>query len=188
VAKDINILTICGSLRAGSLNRMLMNSLPEMAPDGMTITEAPSIGDIPLFNGDVLTADGVPASVTALADAVAAADGVIVVTPEYNFSVPGGLKNALDWISRLPDQPFAGKPIAIQTASPGPLGGARVQYHLRQVMVFLDAMVMNKPEVFVGLAGQRIDADSGRLSDEASRKFVTEHLAAFAAYVTCYGA
>ena len=187
MSTDINIITICGSLRAGSLNRMLMNSLPEMAPDGMTITEAPSIADIPLFNGDVLAADGVPAPVTALAEAVAAADGVIIVTPEYNFSVPGGLKNALDWISRLPDQPFAGKPVAIQTASPGPLGGARVQYHLRQVMVFLDAMVMNKPEIFVGLAGQRIDSDAGRLTDEASRGFVTDHLAAFATYVGRYG-
>ena len=124
---------------------------------------------------------------TALADAVAAADGVIFVTPEYNFSVPGGLKNALDWVSRLPDQPFAGKPVAIQTASPGPVGGARVQYHLRQIMVFLDAMVMNKPEVFVGLAGQRIDADAGRLADEDSRKFVGDQLAAFATYIGRYG-
>ena len=186
MSKDLNILTICGSLRAGSLNRMLMNSLPEMAPDGMTITEAPGIGDIPLFNGVPLRMWG--RNPAKLADAVAAADGVIIVTPEYNFSVPGGLKNALDWVSRLPDQPFAGKPVAIQTASPGPLGGARVQYHLRQVMVFLDAMVMNKPEIFVGLAGQRIDADTGRLTDEASRKFVTDHLAAFATYVGRYGA
>lgn len=187
MAKDINVVGICGSLRAGSLNRMLMNSLQDLAPAGMTITEAPGIGDIPLFNGDVLAADGVPASITALADAVAAADGVIIVTPEYNFSVPGGLKNALDWVSRLPDQPFAGKPVAIQTASPGPLGGARVQYHLRQVLVFLDAMVMSKPEVFVGLAGQRIDADAGRLADEDSRKFVAAHLESFAAYIGRYG-
>lgn len=187
MAKDINVVSICGSLRAGSLNRMLMNSLQELAPAGMTITESPSVGDMPLFNGDVLSADGVPAGASALADAVAAADGVMFVTPEYNFSVPGGLKNALDWVSRLPDQPFAGKPVAIQTASPGPVGGARVQYHLRQVMVFLDAMVMNKPEVFVALAGQRIDADAGRLVDEDSRKFVAAHLEAFAAYIARYG-
>ncbi|HCP01174.1 MAG TPA: hypothetical protein DIT35_06750, partial [Rhodospirillaceae bacterium] len=96
MSKETKILSICGSLRAGSLNRMLANSLQELAPNGMMITESPSIGDIPIFNGDVLSADGVPPSVAALADAVAAADGVVFVTPEYNFSVPGGLKNALD--------------------------------------------------------------------------------------------
>ena len=187
MSKELNITAICGSLRVGALNRMLMNSLQDLAPSGMEITESPSIGDIPLFNGDLLAADGVPTSITALAAAVAAADGVMIVTPEYNFSVPGALKNALDWISRLPDQPFAGKPVAIQTASPGPLGGARVQYHLRQVLVFLDAMGMSKPEVFVGLAGQRMDTDEGRLVDEDSRKFVAAHLQSFAAYIGRYG-
>ena len=85
-----------------------------------------------------------------MAEKITAADGVIIVTPEYNYSVPGILKNALDWLSRLSPQPLAGKPVAIQTASPGLIGGARAQYHLRQSLVFLDALVLNKPEAMVG--------------------------------------
>ena len=98
----LNILSICGSLRKGSFNAMVQRLLPSLAPDGMTIKPAPSFADFPLYNADVQNSTGFPAPVKALADAIRAADGVIFCSPEYNFSIPGGLKNAIDWVSRLP--------------------------------------------------------------------------------------
>jgi chromate reductase len=176
-----NVITICGSLRKGSYNRMLMNLLPSLAPAGTSLKLAPSFADFPIYNADVQE-KGFPASVTALADAVRAADGVIIVTPEYNFSTPGGLKNALDWVSRIKDQPFAGKPVALQSCSQGPVGGARMQYHLRQTMIFLDAFTLNKPEIFVGNCASKFN-DKGELTDETTRNFVKQQLEAFAKYI-----
>src|SRR5262249_6371479 len=146
--RTLNVITICGSLRKGSVNRMVMKALPALAPEGMQITEAPPISEFPLYNADIQNSTGFPAPVQVLAEAIRPADGVIFNSPEYNFGIPGPLKNAIDWVSRLPTQPFAGKPIALQSASPGPVGGARVQYDLRRSMVFLDALTLNKPEIF----------------------------------------
>lgn len=182
-----NIVSICGSLRKGSYNRMLMQTLPELAPPGLSIVEAPSFAAFPLYNADVQAATGFPAQVTALADAIRAADGVVFCTPEYNFSMPGGLKNAIDWVSRLPNQPFAGKPIAIQSASPGQLGGGRVQYELRRTMVFLDALTLNKPEIFIGSCAPKFDDKTGTLTDETARGLVTQQLAAFAKFIDRHG-
>src|SRR5215813_9758651 len=170
-------------MRKGSYNRMVMKALPGLAPAGMSLTEAPSFAEFPLYNADVQNSSGFPADVTALADAIRAADGVIFCTPEYNFSLPGGLKNAIDWVSRLPNQPFAGKPVAIQSASPGPLGGGRVQYDLRRMMVFLDALTLNKPEVFVGNCASKFDEKTGELTDETTRTFIKQQLEAFAAFI-----
>jgi chromate reductase len=167
---------------------MLMKALPELAPPGFSIAEAPSFREFPLYDADIQGATGFPAAVTALADAIRAADGVVFCTPEYNFSLPGGLKNAIDWVSRLPNQPFAGKPIAIQSASPGPLGGARVQYDLRRAMVFLDALTLNKPEIFVGGCAQKFDEKTGTLTDATTRDFVKQQLAAFARFIERHGA
>ena len=183
----MNIASICGSLRKGSYNRMLMNALAGLAPAGMSIKEAPSFSEFPLYNADIQNTTGFPAAVGTLADVIRAADGVIVCTPEYNFSLPGGLKNAIDWLSRLPNQPFAGKPIAIQSASPGPLGGGRVQYELRRTMVFLDALTLNKPEIFVGGCAAKIDEKTGELTDETTRTFVNQQLDAFAKFVARHG-
>jgi chromate reductase len=177
--KSLNVISICGSLRKGSFNAIVQRALPSLAPDGMVLKEAPPFAAFPLYNADVQTATGFPEPVTALADAIRAADGVIIVTPEYNFSIPGGLKNAIDWVSRLPSQPFAGKPIALQSASPGPVGGARVQYDLRKAMVFLDAFVLNKPEIFIGGCGSKFDEKTGTLTDETTRNFIKQQLAAF---------
>src|SRR5579872_4766603 len=105
--KSLNVITICGSLRKGSYNAMVQRALPSLAPQGLGLTAAPSFAEFPLYNADVQTATGFPAAVNALADAIRAADGVIIVSPEYNYSIPGGLKNAIDWVSRLPNQPFA---------------------------------------------------------------------------------
>ena len=115
---------------------------------------------MPLYDADI-QAKGFPAEANALADAVRAADGVIVVTPEYNFTIPGGLKNAFDWLSRMKEQPFVNKPVAIQSASQGPVGGARMQYDFRKMMVYLDAVTLNKPEIFVGMAQTKFDEKTG---------------------------
>jgi len=184
---DINVVCICGSLRKASYNRMVMNALPALAPAGLSIKEAPPFADFPLYNVDFQEASGVPPSVQKLADAVRAADGVIFNTPEYNFSIPGGLKNAIDWLSRVPNQPFAGKPIALQSASPGPLGGGRVQYDLRRAFVFLDALVLNKPEIFIGNCTQRIDDKTGQITDEPTRGFIKQQLSAFAKFIAAHG-
>ncbi len=180
--KNLNVISICGSLRRASYNGMVQRALPALAPDGMALQGAPSFAEFPLYNADV-QAGGFPAPVNALADSIRAADGVIFVTPEYNFSIPGGLKNAIDWVSRLPNQPFAGKPIALQSASPGPLGGGRVQYDLRRAMVFLDAFVLNKPEIFIGSCASKIDEKTGDIKDETTRNFIKQQLVAFATFI-----
>lgn len=179
----MNVISICGSLRKGSYNAMLARALPALAPDGMTITPAPPFAGFPIYDFDMHMERGIPAAVTALGDAIRAADGVVVVSPEYNFSIPGGLKNAIDWLSRLKEQPFAGKAIAIQSASPGPVGGARMQYHLRQVLAGLDAFILNKPEIFANNVKTRVNEEKGKLIDETTRGFIKQQLAAFATFI-----
>src|SRR5947207_12841705 len=181
--ESLDVLTICGSLRKGSYNAMVQRALPGLAPANMTLKPAPSFAGFPIYNADIQTSSGFPAEVDALADAIRAADGVIIVTPEYNFSIPGGLKNAIDWVSRLPNQPFAGKPVALQSASPGPVGGARVQYDLRKSMMFLDAFTLNKPEIFIGNCAAKFDEKSGELKDEATRGFIKQQLAALVTFI-----
>ncbi len=175
----IKVLAISGSLRKASYNTAALRAAQELAPEGMTI-EIASIADIPFYDGDV-QAQGIPAAVTALGDAIRAADALLIASPEYNYSTSGVLKNAIDWLSRLPDQPFAGKPVALIGASMSLLGGARAQYHLRQMFVFLDALPVNKPEVFIAQAQNRFDAD-GRLTDEGTRGFVRKLLESLAAW------
>ena len=147
----------------------------------------PSFAEFPLYNADIQNSTGFPVPVNMLAAAIRAADGVIFCTPEYNFSLPGGLKNAIDWVSRLPNQPFAGKPIAIQSASPGPLGGGRVQYDLRRAMVFLDAFTLNKPEIFIGSCASKFDDKTGELKDDTTHNFIRQQLEAFAQFIERHG-
>jgi chromate reductase len=184
--RPLSFVTLLGSLRKGSLNRIVANALPTLAPQGVTITPLPSVGDLPHYDAD-LQADGFPPLVKQFGESIKQADGVIIVTPEYNYSVPGALKNAIDWISRLPDTPLAGKPVDIMSASPSILGGARAQYHLRQSMVFLDALVLNKPEIIITFAAQKLDVENGKISDDATREIVTKNLEAFAAFARKHG-
>lgn len=177
----MNIVTIGGSLRASSYNAALVKALPELAPAGMTISEAPNIGSLPHYNSDVQAA-GMPKAVEQLGEFIRAADGLIIVTPEYNYSIPGVLKNAIDWLSRLPAQPFKNKAVALQSASMGLLGGARAQYHMRQVLVFVEARVFNRPEVMIATAQDKFDA-SGKLVDAATRDLVGKQLGAFSEFV-----
>ena len=177
---SVNILGIAGSLRRGSFNAATLRTAQELAPDGMRM-EIFDIAPIPPYNEDVRQ-QGFPPPVEALRAKIKAADGLLIVTPEYNYSIPGVLKNAIDWASRPPEQPFDGKPIGIMGASGGALGTARAQYHLRQCFVFLNGLVMNRPEVMIPAAQNKFDAD-GKLTDQQTRDFLAAHLAAFKAWV-----
>ena len=174
----MKVLGLSGSLRRGSFNTAALRAAQDLAPAlGMTI-ETGEIGDLPLYNEDVRAA-GQPPSVDRLRSQMAAADALLIVTPEYNYSVPGVLKNAIDWASRPPNQPFDGKPLAIMGASPGLLGTARAQYHLRQMLVFLNALPINKPEVFITQANTKFD-EAGRLTDEPTREHIRKLLQSLA--------
>jgi chromate reductase, NAD(P)H dehydrogenase (quinone) len=183
-----NVISICGSLRKGSYNRMVMNALPGLAPAALSFTEAPPFSEFPLYDADVETSTGFPAAVQKLAEAVRAAAGVIIVTPEYNFSIPGALKNALDWVSRVPNQPFTGKPVAIQSAANGSLGGGRMQYDLRRTLLFLNAATFGRPEIFIGNCSTRIDAKTGEITDPQTVELIRHQLAAFAKFVEQHAA
>ena len=183
MADTLNVLVICGSLRKGSFNAALTRALPELTPPGMTLITAPTYETFPLYNADIQEA-GFPGPVNDLAAAVRNADAVLFVTPEYNWSMPGPLKNAIDWVSRLKDQPFKEKPVAIQSCSQGPLGGARMQYHWRMSMTFLGAYIFGTPEVFVGLAQTKFDKDTLELKDQATKDVIKTQLAAFGKYIT----
>jgi chromate reductase len=177
---SITITGIAGSLRRGSYNAAVLRTAQALAPAGLRI-EPCEIGDIPLYNEDVRAA-GFPPAVEKLRTRIKQSDGLLIVTPEYNYSVPGVLKNAIDWASRPPEQPFDGKPIGIMGASAGAMGTGRAQYHLRQCFVYLNGLVMNRPEVMIPSAQNKFDAE-GNLTDEATRGFITAHLTAFKAWV-----
>ncbi len=176
-----NVVAICGSLRKGSFNRMLMNASIGLAPEGMTIKEGPSFAKLPIYNADDQQATGFPKDSDALHEAIRAADAVLVVSPEYNWSVPGGLKNAIDWLSRYKEVAFKDKPVAIQSAAGGLLGGARMQYALRMVLQGVDANLFGKPEVIVNMAANKF-AD-GVLKDQGAQDLIKQQLAAFAKFI-----
>ena len=181
MADTIRVYAFCGSLRKGSFNRMALKAAEELAPPGMTFEEC-DIGNMPLYNEDVRE-KGFPAPVQEMRERIGAADAVLFVTPEYNYSIPGVLKNAIDWASRPPDQPFAGKPAAIMGASPSMLGSARAQYHMRQSCVFLNVLLVNQPVVIIAAAHQKFDS-AGRLTDEPTRQFIAKLLVALATWTT----
>jgi chromate reductase, NAD(P)H dehydrogenase (quinone) len=178
----LRFVVMLGSLRKGSFNAAIARALPLLAPEGVSITPLGSVGDFPLYNHDVQL-EGFPAVVLAMADAIRAADGVIIVTPEYNHTIPGALKNAIDWLSRLPEQPFAAKPIALESASQGLWGGLRAQLALRQMFVYLDGRLLHKPEVIIPQVQTKVDPSTGELTDPATRGFIADQLKAFAAFV-----
>jgi chromate reductase, NAD(P)H dehydrogenase (quinone) len=183
MADQLNVLVICGSLRKGSYNAALTRALPALAPLEMKLIAAPAFDTLPLYNADIQEVSGFPGPAEALTAAIRAADGVLFVTPEYNWSMPGGLKNAIDWVSRMKDQPFQEKPVAIQSCSTGILGGARMQYHWRMSMTFVKAFIFGTPEVFVSQAQNKFDKDTLELKDQATKDMVKMHLAAFAKFI-----
>jgi chromate reductase len=172
----MKVVGIIGSLRKDSLHRKIFNHYTELAQGSFELIEG-EIADIPMYDGEQ---DDHPA-LLALGEKIADADGVIFFSPEYNYSIPGSLKNAIDALSRLKPQPFAGKPAAIIGASPGNIGTARMQYHLRQVGVFLDLHFLNKPEVMIGGAFGKVK--DGVIIDEPTIEFLTMHAKTFADFI-----
>ena len=170
MSEPIKLAAFCGSLRKESFNRMALRAFIERLPAGTQVDEI-AIGDWPLYDADV-QAKGFPAKVEAAHKTMLGAEGVIIVTPEYNYGISGVLKNAIDWLSRMTPQPFAGKPTAVLGAATGVLGTARAQYQLRQTLVFLDGRPINKPEVMIGQAATRFV--DGKLTDEATGKLVSD--------------
>ncbi|MEW6452481.1 MAG: NADPH-dependent FMN reductase [Pseudomonadota bacterium] len=183
ITKMANVMAICGSLRKGSLNRMLMNASIAAAPAGMTIKEGPSFAGFPIYNFDIQNSSGFPADVDAYADAVRKADGLLIVSPEYNWTIPAGLKNMIDWLSRYKEVPFKDKPVAIQSVAGGLLGGSRMQYHLRQCLTSVDCHLFGKPEVIVNMGASKFDAATGALKDQATADLVKQQMEAFAKYI-----
>jgi len=180
---NLDVVVICGSLRKGSYNAALARMLPKLAPPALKLRDAPPYDMMPFYNYDLQTSAGFPAEATAFADAVRSADGVIIVSPEYNWSIPGALKNAIDWVSRMKDQPFKDKPVALQSAAGGVLGGARMQYHMRQSLISLDALLFGRPEILVTFAAKKFDEKTLELTDPPTIEIVTQQLAAFERFV-----
>lgn len=178
---DLSILAFAGSLRRGSYNRALLRSAAGLAPEGMAIAIF-DLAQVPLYNGDV-EAEGDPEGVARLKRAIAAADGVLMASPEYNHGVPGVMKNAVDWASRPPRAaPLGGKPVGIIGASPGSTGSARGQSQLRQAFEFTDSYCMPQPELLVARAHEKFDAE-GNLIDAETGRYLVRYLTAFAAWV-----
>ena len=177
----LRILGIAGSLRAGSFNRSLLRAAVERAPEDMTI-EVFDLAAVPLYNGDVEAA-GDPPGVAAFKQAIAATDGVLMATPEYNHGVPGVMKNAVDWASRPPrEAPLGGKPVGLIGASPGQTGTARGQSQLRQAFEFTNSYCMPQPELLMFKAHEKFDAE-GKLIDEQTAEFLEKYLVAFGDWV-----
>jgi chromate reductase, NAD(P)H dehydrogenase (quinone) len=170
---EFKILGISGSLRKGSFNTAALRTAQEMAPPGATV-EIADLRDVPMYDDD-LRAAGYPAPVEKLRREIGAADAILFATPEYNYSISGVLKNAIDWASRPPDQPLNEKPVAILGAAGGVLGTARAQYHLRQILIGLNAFTLNNPQVFIASAAQKFDAQ-GALTDPVARDLIRQLL------------
>ena len=168
--RTVDVLALVGSLRAASLNRLLVDAAVDLAPSAMAIEAHPSLRAIPPYDEDLDTSSP-PAAVTDLRSRIAAADGLLLATPEYNFSIPGVLKNALDWASSARPSVLAGKPVAVMGASVGLFGTVRAQRHLREVLFETESLVVGKPEVMVARAHTRFDED-GRLVDGPTAGFV----------------
>src|SRR5918998_977582 len=173
MSKPIRILGIAGSLRRESYNRAALRAATQLVPEEASL-DIFELDGIPGFNQD--EEQQPPAKVVELKRRVREADAVLIVTPEYNYSIPGVLKNAIDWASRpYGDSAWNGKPVAVMGASIGSIGTARAQYHLRQVFVFLNMFPINQPEVMISNAGERFDAE-GNLTDETTKKLVGQLL------------
>lgn len=177
----LNVVGFAGSLRRASYNKALLRAAQDLAPERLRI-EIHDLAGVPLFNEDV-EAEGVPQAVTELRRAIAAADGLLIAVPEYNHGVPGILKNAIDWLSRPPrGSVLSGKPTALMGASPGTTGTARGQSQLRQSFVFTNTPAMLQPEVLVGRAHERFDAELN-LTDERVRSYLKMFLEHFVEWI-----
>jgi chromate reductase len=175
VNTTFDVLGICGSLRQKSFNMAALRAAGDLMPAGLKL-RITSITELPIYNLDVQE-QGFPAPVTKLRDEILAADALLFASPEYNWSLSGALKNAIDWMSRFQPQPFQNKPAAVFSATGGPVGGARVQYDLRRILSGLGVMWLARPEVFIGNSASKFT--DGKLTDETTRKFLSDEMLAF---------
>lgn len=175
---SLSLLGICGSPRKASLNHALLRTVIEVLPEDATLKIHDGLDQLPIFNTDLEE----PTPVMMLKSAIASADGVVFAVPEYNYSVPGGLKNALDWVSRPPaTSPMRGKPVALIGAASGMSGTIRAQNHMRQMLVYSDTPCMNQPEVLIPRAHERFV--NGKLTDDSTRQLLARFATAFVAFV-----
>jgi chromate reductase len=174
----IHFVGLSGSLRKGSFNTMLLNNAAQLLPSGVTM-EIISIAAIPIYNGDLdlPVATARPEAVTAFRESLAKGDGLVIASPEYNYSIPGPLKNAIDWASRGEDAPLLRKPVAVMGATPGMWGTVRMQLAFMAVFQFLDMKPVLKPEVLIAGAAKKFD-EHGKLTDEKAVELITRKLAA----------
>jgi chromate reductase, NAD(P)H dehydrogenase (quinone) len=185
IMANLKMLGIAGSLRKGSFNRLALKAAQGLVPAGGTL-DIFDLPDLPGFNQDQEKTP--PAAVTEMKAKIRAADAILLVTPEYNYSVPGVLKNAIDWCARpYGDSAWKGKPVAVMGASTGVLGTARAQYHLRQTLVFLDMPAVNQPEVMISGAANKFD-QSGNLTDDTAKKLIGQLLTNLCDLARRYGA
>src|SRR5882672_10649618 len=184
MANSIRILGIAGSVRKASFDKAALRAAQKLVPQGASL-EIFDIDGLPGFNQD--EEKNPPAKVTELKAKIRAADAILFATPEFNYSIPGVLKNAIDWASRpYGDSAWATKPVAVMGASVGSQGTSRAQYHLRQCFVFLDMYPVNRPEVLIANAAQRFN-EKGELTDESSREQIRKLLAELVAWTTRLG-
>ena len=174
---NIHFVGISGSLRKGSFNSALLRAAAELLPEGITM-EIASIADIPSYNADLdFPQQERPESVKKFRDILSRADAILLVSPEYNYSIPGLLKNAIDWASRGKDSPLINKPVGLMGATQGNWGTVRMQLAFKPVFQFTSMLQVNKPEVLVARSAEKFSAD-GKLIDEATREIVQRHLQA----------
>ncbi len=178
---SVKILGISGSLRKASHNTALLKAVADVLPEGVTLEFYTDLREIPPYDDDVRVESGFPPAVEALRTRIRQADALLFCSPEYNFTIPGALKNAIDWASRPPEQPFEDKPALVMGASPGNFGTIRMQNHFRLMAVFLNMHLLNKPGVMVARAHEKFDAE-GRLTDLATRKVLGEAVVALAGW------
>ncbi|MEM1086613.1 MAG: NADPH-dependent FMN reductase [Pseudomonadota bacterium] len=172
------IATLVGSARDGSLNQRLFKAVQDMMADDMSLFQIEGMRNLPIYSQEI-EERGMPGEVTQMADQIRAADALMIITPEYNYSIPGPLKNQIDWMSRVEDQPFEAKPVSLMSCSPSPMGGVRAQYHLRDVFVALGGRLVNRPEVAVADAQNRLSED-GKITHDQTKEIVERHLDVFA--------
>lgn len=172
---SLQFVAISGSLRKESFNTMALQAAQKLTPPSVVIQQL-FIEGLPLYNFDLYSHQQ-SAIVENLSKEIKAADALIFVTPEYNYSIPGVLKNAIDFLSKHPSKPFDNKPVGIISASPGMLGGVRAQYHLRQIMVAVNAVVLNQPEIMIAQADTKFDGE-GNLVDINTKEFISKFILA----------
>jgi chromate reductase len=171
----MHFIALSGSLRQASYNTALLRNAAQLLPAGVSMTVL-TLEQLPLLNPDTL-ADGFPHQVNDLAERIQTADGLVLASPEFNYSVTAAMKNAIDWLSIHPLAPLKNKPTAILSTSPSAFGGARAQYQLRQMLIYPDAKLLNQPEVMVANATERFN-QQGDLTDPASRELIEKQMQA----------